>query len=33
MKKLFALVMVAGAAVATAASLPDIKRYLTMRRM
>lgn len=33
MKKLFVLLVIAGAAGATAASLPDIKRYLKMRRM
>ena len=33
MKKLFLLVVLAAAAGAAAVSLPDIKRYLEMRRM
>jgi hypothetical protein len=33
MKKLFVLMVVVGAAGAAAVSLPDIRRYLEMRRM
>lgn len=33
MKKLFALLIVAGAAGVVAVSLPDVKRYLEMRSM
>lgn len=33
MKKLLMLLTVAGAAAMTVVSLPDIKRYLNMRRM
>jgi hypothetical protein len=33
MKKLFGLVVFAAAAAAVAASLPDIKRYLEIRKM
>ncbi len=33
MKKLFLLLLGAGAAALVAASMPDIKRYLAIRRM
>lgn len=33
MKKLFVLLMLAGAVGVAAVSMPDIKRYLEMRRM
>lgn len=33
MRKLFLLLVGAGAAAAVAASMPDIKRYLAIRRM